>query len=67
MSAYIDRAKKKVRRLKIENFDRTLKNGHLQIAGSFDQTHRCPLFRGLTVRQIQNVKFSYFCVVTFLW
>ena len=43
---YLDRAKKKVKSLKIENFDQA---SDLQIADNFDQTRRCPLIRGLTV------------------
>ena len=50
LAAYLDRAKKNDKSLKIENFDQTSeKQTPLNIADNFDQTHRCPLFRGLTV------------------
>ena len=34
MSTYLDKAKKKVKSLKIEKFDKPPKSGHLRIAGS---------------------------------
>ena len=49
MSTCLDRAKKKVKSLKIKKLAKPPKTGHLRIADNFDQTRGCPLFRGLAV------------------
>ena len=62
MSTCLDRAKKKLKSLKIETFDQTSKkrtppnSGHLRIADNFDQTRRCPLFRSLTITFYWNFR-----------
>ena len=64
MSTYLDRVKKKVKSLKIENFDQTSEK---LTPPSFDQTRRCPLFKGLTVSyfellyyQLLSISLKYF-------
>ena len=59
MSTYPDRAKKKVKILKLENFNQTSKSELLQIVDNFDQIRGCPLFRGFRLfkeRQTQKYK-----------
>ena len=59
MSTYPDRAKKKVKILKIENFNQTSEKRTPPNCRYFDQIRGCPLFRGFRLfkeRQTQKYK-----------